>query len=109
MRTTLTDDAGGVSTIIQYDAANHWVHNTWFGYHTFESMTTAANVCLLPLKEYQCPYLLNDHRRLLGLWDHSVRWGVTEWLPRTLEAGLTHFAHVITPDSMATLAADALY
>jgi hypothetical protein len=105
----LFNDAGNLYLSITYDAANKWVYSNWLGYQTYDSVVSGAEACLVSLQENQCPYLLNDNRHLLGLWDEAVGWTITDWVPRVIELGLTHFAHVVNPDSMATLTADSLY
>ncbi|TGE04936.1 STAS/SEC14 domain-containing protein [Hymenobacter fodinae] len=102
----LTNEAGKTHLTIQYDAANHWVYTNWIGYQTFENVVAGAMAYLAPIRENKCPYLLNDNRLLLGLWHHSLEWAATVWRPQAMEAGLTHFAHVVDPDSMATVTAD---
>jgi hypothetical protein len=106
---SLTNDEGSVHLTIRYDAANHWVYTNWIGYQTFENVVAGAMAYLGPVRENKCAYLLNDNRQLLGLWHHSLEWAVTTWRALAMEAGLTHFAHVVAPDSMATVTADAFH
>ncbi|MBJ6107722.1 hypothetical protein JAO73_01780 [Hymenobacter sp. BT523] len=45
---------------------------------------------------------------MVGPWDHAVEWIVTDWAPRALAIGLTYFANVVSPDSMAALSAESM-
>jgi hypothetical protein len=109
MPTELTNGFGKVYLTITYDAANQWVHNNWIGYQTHAGIVAGATACLPFFQEHACPYLLNDNRQVTGPWDHAVEWIVTDWAPRALALGLTHFAHVVSPESLAALSAEAMH
>jgi len=108
MPTNLINGFGKVYLCIDYDAANHWVHNEWVGYQTYVGIVTGADACLLPLRENECAYLLNDNRQVIGPWDHAVEWIVTNWAPRAIAQGLTHFANVVSPESLAASSAQSM-
>ncbi|WP_303309597.1 hypothetical protein [Hymenobacter sp. BT730] len=104
MKITLTNSANEVYLTSEYDPANHWVCNHWQGEQTYVGMVAGANACLALLQQHQCAYLLNDNRQAVGLWDEILEWVTTSWTPRAMAAGLTHFAQVVSLD---TLAADS--
>jgi hypothetical protein len=108
MSTELTNGFGKVYLTVAYDAANRWVYNNWVGYQTLSGIKVGADACLQPLREQTCAYLLNDNREVIGPWDHAVDWIVTDWAPRAIAQGLTHFANVVSPESMAALSAEAM-
>jgi hypothetical protein len=108
MATELTNGFGKVYLTIAYDAANRWVYNNWVGYQTLAGIMSGADACLHPLREQACAYLLNDNRQVIGPWDHAVEWIVTDWAPRAIAQGLTHFANVVSPESMAALSAESM-
>ncbi|QJX48766.1 STAS/SEC14 domain-containing protein [Hymenobacter taeanensis] len=105
----LTNGFGKVYLTIEYDAANRWVYNNWIGYQTFTGIIAGADACLFPLSENKCAYLLNDNRQVLGPWNHAVEWIATQWAPRAIEQGLTHFAHIVSPESMAAQSAESMF
>lgn len=109
MATELTNAFGKVYLTVTFDPANGWVYNNWVGYQTFSGIVAGANACLEPLRERACAYLLNDNREVVGPWDHAVAWIVTDWAPRALAQGLTHFANVVSPESLAALSAEAMH
>jgi len=109
MPTELTNGFNKVYLTIEYDAVNQWVYNNWIGYQTYIGIIAGADACLHPLREYACPYLLNDNRQVIGPWDHAVQWIVEDWAPRAVKEGLTHFAHVVSPESLAALSAEAMH
>lgn len=104
----LINGFGKVYLTITYDAANSWVCNTWVGYQTYVGIVAGADACLAPLREQQCAYLLNDNRQVIGPWDHAVEWIVTSWAPRAIAQGVTHFANVVSPESLAANSAQAM-
>lgn len=104
----LINGFGKVYLTIAYDPANHWVYNNWIGYQTYTGIISGADACLPPLREHQCAYLLNDNRQVIGPWDHAVEWIVTNWAPRAVEQGLTHFAQVVSPESLAAQSARSM-
>jgi hypothetical protein len=84
------------------------VYNNWIGYQTLPGIIMGADACLIPLKKNACAYLLNDNREVVGPWDHAVEWIIADWAPRAIAQGLTHFANVVSPESMAALSAEAM-
>jgi len=108
MPTELTNGFGKVYLRITYDAHNNWVHNDWIGYQTYVGIIAGADACLLPLRANKCAYLLNDNRQVVGPWDHAVEWVVTNWAPRAIASGLTHFANVVSPESLAATSAQSM-
>lgn len=108
MSTNLTNGFGKVYLTIAYDAANDWVYNNWIGYQTCIGIMAGADACLHPLRENDCAYLLNDNREVVGPWDHAVEWIVSHWAPRAIAQGLTHFANVVSAESMAAQSAEAM-
>ena len=108
MPTDLINGFGNVYLSIDYDAANHWVYNEWIGYQTYVGIVAGADACLLPLRDNRCAYLLNDNRRVSGPWDHAVEWIVSNWAPRAIKQGLTHFANVVSPEALAASSARSM-
>ena len=68
----------------------------------------AANAGLAFIARHRCPNLLNDNTAVLGPWNHAVDWIAQDWTPRAIVASLTHFAHVVSPESFGALPAHAM-
>lgn len=109
MPTSLTNGFGKVYLIIKYDAAEHWVYNQWIGSQTYVGIIAGADRCLHYLADHACSYLLNDNRQVIGGWSHAVEWIGTDWAPRAAALGLTHFAQVVSPESLAAVSAEAMH
>ncbi len=93
----------------EYDAAQGWVYNDWIGPQDLASVIAGSEAGLALLHHHACPYLLNDNRHTFEPWDYAMEWVTTQWLPRALNAGLTHYAQVIRAESPTSLSAEVLY
>ncbi|MFC5269268.1 hypothetical protein [Adhaeribacter terreus] len=108
MKKEISNAFGKVFLTIEYQQEKNWVENTWLGYQTTESIMKGANVCIEELKANHCAYLLNDNQQVVGPWDHATDWIAQDWTPRAIAAGLTHFAHVVSPESLAAMSAEMM-
>ncbi|TGE18973.1 STAS/SEC14 domain-containing protein [Hymenobacter elongatus] len=109
MRKEISNAFGKVYLTIEYDAEKQVVYNNWVGYQTHAGIVAGANACLEILQENSCALLLNDNSLVVGPWDHAVEWIATDWTPRAIAAGLTHFAHVVSSESLAAMSAQAMH
>lgn len=108
MKKEISNAFGRIFLTVEHQEHNHLIHNNWLGYQTHESIVLGANICLEVMQVYNCPFLLNDNRLVVGPWDHATDWIANDWTPRAVEAGLTHFAHVVSPESFAALSAQMM-
>lgn len=109
MRQELKSSLGRPYITIDTDHENRWVAVDWVGYLTAESIKAGARAYTeaLGVSGYHC--VLNDTRKVLGPWDHSMDWVINEWAPNAAAAGLRYFAMIATPDSMADASAANFY
>ncbi len=108
MKKELKNESGQIFLTIEFDALNQWVYANWSGYQTRASIRQGADTYLEVLAQYNCPYLLNDNRWVAGPWSQVTEWITQDWVPRAIALGLIHFAHVISPESLARLSAENL-
>jgi hypothetical protein len=108
MKTELQDSSGRLYMSTVYDAANHWVYNTWIGEQSYLGVVAAAEACLALLKKHPCAYLISDNRQGIGTWDEVLEWVTHHWTPRAMAAGLTHFAQVVSVDSAAAYSSEMM-
>lgn len=109
MKQELKNALGRVYLTIEDDPKNRWIAVDWMGYLTTESIKAGAKAYTEALANsgYQC--VLNDTRKVLGPWDHSMDWVINEWAPNAAAAGLRYFALISTPDSLADSSAASFY
>ena len=108
MKRELKNASGQIFLTIELDNQGRWIHANWFGYQTRVSIRQGADTYLEILAASKCPYLLNDNRLVAGPWSQMTDWIAQDWAPRAIAQGLTHFAHVISPESLARLSAQNL-
>lgn len=108
MKKEISNAFGKVFLTIEYMGKANCVHNNWLGYQTLDSIVLGANRCIDEISNSNCAYLLNDNRLVVGPWDHATDWIANDWTPRAMQAGLTHFAHVVSPESFAALSAEMM-
>lgn len=108
MKKEISNAFGKIFLTIEYFEKGNLIHNNWLGYQTLEGIMLGADQCIKVLSDYKCSYLLNDNRLVVGPWDHATDWIANNWTPRAIEAGLTHFAHVVSPESFAALSAETM-
>lgn len=108
MKKEINNAFGKVFLTIEYIEKNNLIHNNWLGYQTLEGIILGADQCLHEIVDHSCAYLLNDNRLVVGPWDHATDWIASNWTPRAIKAGLTHFAHVVSPESFAALSAETM-
>lgn len=108
MKREATNAFGKVFLTMEYEADNNLLYNNWLGYQTVDSIMKGANTALELMAQTRCPYLLNDNTNITGPWGHAVAWIAEDWTPRAIAVGLTHFAHVVSPESFAALSAETM-
>lgn len=108
MKKDLTNAFGKTFLTIEFDKQNNFFYNNWQGYQSLDGVMQGANAYLEHMAKRPCPWLLNDNTNVTGPWDHAVEWIAQDWTPRAIAQGLTHFAHVVSPESFAALSAEAM-
>ena len=99
---------GKVYLTIEVDIVNRWVHTNWFGHLTEESVKTGTEAYTQAVKESGFNCVLNDSRKVLGSWDHSIEWALREWVPQAVYAGIKYFALIAKPGSFSEESAATL-
>jgi hypothetical protein len=92
---------------LDYDTAGGWIYARWIGTQSERDIRSGGRAMLVAMRwaatHHGCQRVLNDNRDVVGSWSHSLEWSATEWLPQMFEAGLRHFAWVLSPDGFAAL------
>ena len=109
MRQELKSALGRTYITIEPNATNRWIDVNWMGYLTGDNVRAGAAAYTAALAKSGYNAVLNDTRAVLGPWEHSLDWVVNTWAPQAAAAGLTHFAMVTTPESMADATAVSFY
>jgi len=109
MKQELKSSLGRPYITIEDDLENRWIMVDWAGYLTADSIKAGAAAYTAALAASGLHCVLNDTRKVIGPWDHSMDWVINVWAPNAAAAGLRHFALISTPDSMADGSAANFY
>jgi hypothetical protein len=86
---------------ITYDPQYQYVYCNWIGFQNNEIIIKSGAVILDLFKKNGYSKLLNDNSRVTGPWQGVAEWTSTTWFPEMIEAGLKHFAWILSPDMYA--------
>lgn len=94
--------------VIEYEPAEKWIYADWIGTQSEQDIRAGGLQMIQAMKDMHarcwCTKVLNDNRRVTGLWGHSVEWAEQEWLPEMVAAGLKSFAWVLAKQPLTNLA-----
>ncbi|WP_207492086.1 hypothetical protein [Aridibaculum aurantiacum] len=76
-----------------------WIYVDWTGFQLKNSVYAGCEKMLEILKQMKYSKILNDNTHVKGLWEHA--WVANDWFPRIAEAGLKHFAWVLSPEELS--------
>ena len=88
---------------ITYDPQYKYVYCNWIGFQNNENILKSGAVILDLFKKHGYTKLLNDNSRVTGPW--LAEWTSTTWFPEMINAGLKHFAWILSPDMFAEFSA----
>ena len=97
MKKELTNSFDKVYLTIEFDEANHWIYNNWFGVLPTDKVIQGCQATIDFLRENLCPSMLNDNREVVGSWSAANEWIAQNWVPQVLHLGLRRFAHIVSP------------
>lgn len=55
--------------------------------------------------QYSFRNILNDNTQVVGPWHLAARWTADEWFPAMIDAGLSHFAWILSSSIFAEASA----
>lgn len=77
----------------------------WIGYQTKHGIENAGGIILDLIKQKQIKKILNDNTLVVGPWHHTADWTHNVWFPAVIDAGLKHFAWVLSQNMFASISA----
>jgi hypothetical protein len=105
---TLKDYDGNVFYEAYVDTQSNCLYGTWTGFINLNHVKAGGLVSLNLIKEYNCPYLINDNTNLIGPWQEANDWIEAFWTPQAIESGLRYIAHITSPTTFGKLSAEDL-
>ncbi|HAS42619.1 MAG TPA: hypothetical protein DCS93_19215 [Microscillaceae bacterium] len=106
MKEQLKDEEGKVFFEMEYWADQNLIYCTWTGeFIPVDLIKQGALQMLEKLKTHPTPFLLNDTRQVVGVWDEANDWIAVYWMPEAIKLGLRKFAHIYAEELYARLSA----
>ena len=90
---------------ISYEASSHILYCQWIGFQNRDSIVTCGAVILEIVKKRGISKVLNDNSLVNGSWWEAAVWMADVWFPQMIEAGLKHFAWILSPNIFTELSA----
>ncbi|MEM1406859.1 MAG: hypothetical protein AAGG59_08805 [Bacteroidota bacterium] len=91
---------------ILYDAEKKIMYDHWTGFQTVDNVMDGCEKILKLFKEKsECINILNDNSQVTGPWQGATEWVSNVWFPKMIDAGLQHFAWVLSSNIFAELSA----
>jgi hypothetical protein len=90
---------------ISYDPIHEYVYCNWIGFQNKEIIMKSGQVILELFQKNGFTKSLNDNESVTGPWQEAAEWTSTVWFPEMIQAGLKHFAWVLSPNIFAELSA----
>jgi hypothetical protein len=90
---------------ISFEASSQILICEWAELQTLESIKSEGAMILQALLEQKATAVLNDNFKVQRQWEDAVDWTTNEWFPAMIEAGLRHFAWVLSKDIFARISA----
>ena len=82
------------------------MYDHWLGFQTADNVKDGCEKVLKLFKERpECVMVLNDNTEVTGPWQSATEWVSNDWFPRMINAGLKHFAWVLSTNIFAELSA----
>jgi hypothetical protein len=88
------------------DEENRWLYVDWTGYQTEESIMNGGEQMLNAMRKTKVSQVLNDNTNVIGIWTPAAKWTGEVWFPAMMEAGLKHFAWIMSPHRLSQVSTD---
>ncbi|WNG40591.1 hypothetical protein F0U61_48060 [Archangium violaceum] len=88
---------------IHHAESEGWLYVDWKGYQSVDMVKSGCEELLRHLAALRLSKVLNDNTHVSGIWVGAAYWLATYWFPRMREAGLRHFAWVLSPSRLSQL------
>lgn len=87
-----------------YVPAKHIIVGTWQGFAPSKEFRAFSEDMIQLIRNKGCGYVLNDFRGGKAIHPDDQAWISDEWYPRAIEAGLSHYAFLLSQNVFNQLA-----
>ncbi len=88
------------------EVEERWLYVDWKGYQSVDMVKAGCEQMLRLLAEHRLSKVLNDNTHVTGIWVGAAAWVASNWFPRMRQAGLRHFAWVLSPAQLSRISTD---
>ncbi len=82
---------------VHWDEKFQWLHTDWIGPQSTSVIERDCQQILRFLQARNCDSILNDNRRLEGVWTVAAEWVGRVWFAELRRSGLKQFAWIYAP------------
>jgi hypothetical protein len=90
---------------IHYDEEAKILICRWIGFQTTEQVKDGGLKVLALVQEHKITKIMNDNREVVGSWEEAAYWVATELFPELIQAGLKHFAWLLSANVYSEMSA----
>ena len=91
---------------IFWDEKFQWLYADWIGYQTVPDIERGCEQMLTFLRAKNCDSILNDNRRVEGIWVAAAEWVGRVWFAELRRSGLKNFAWIYSPARFSQVSTD---
>jgi len=91
---------------IYWDEKFQWIYADWIGYQTVPDIERGCEQILRLVTAKNCDSILNDHRRVEGIWTAAAEWLGRVWFADLRRSGLRQFAWIYSPARFSQVSTD---
>jgi hypothetical protein len=90
---------------ISYERVTKILICKWHNHQSVDSIKEGGALILRMFREQGASKVLNDNLEVEGHWEGAIEWTIDYWFPAMTDAGLKHFAWVLSKDIFARVSA----
>lgn len=107
---TLKDDLGKVFFTCYLIESNSILECVWIGdCDRVECGKKAASSIIDCIHQFRIQKVIDDNRLGYGKWPDILDWLESTWKPELVQAGVTSYAHILSPDKISKKTAHQIF
>jgi hypothetical protein len=108
MKFNTKNNLGRVICKTEYQEENKYIYCDWEGYANVDAIKEWGLEFAELVKKTKCPNLLNDDSKSTGPWTQAMDWIESVLIPKVIQSGLKHYAHVVSSNTFSEMSAKEL-
>jgi len=104
----MTDSLLNEPVEVYYNEQEQLITLDWKGYQTLTSVQVGLIKALKLIEKFQLPYILSNHKGMLGTMTMAHNWIEQVWKPRAVQNGCKAFAFIYAVDAFTRFSTDQM-